>query len=136
MIRVFVDTSAFLAIENKRDTHHAEAIDFRSNLLKQGHRLATSDYVLDESLTIIRKRTGHVVAVAFGEDLQASSLVQIVQIDPELFQDAWRIFKKFKEQEFSFTDCTSFAVMKALRIDRVFTFDSDFKTFGHFQMKP
>ena len=59
---IFVDTAAFLAIENRRDVHHDEAVRYQLACLKKGAPLVTSDYVLDESYTIIRIRAGHGVA--------------------------------------------------------------------------
>lgn len=56
---IFVDTSAFLAIENRRDKYHKQAVVLRDSLLKAGKILVASDYVLDESYTVIRFRAGH-----------------------------------------------------------------------------
>ncbi|CAD7783534.1 MAG: hypothetical protein KCCBMMGE_01936 [Candidatus Methanoperedenaceae archaeon GB37] len=56
---IFIDTSAFLAIENRRDTYHKQALAYRDTILQSGLGLITTDYVLDESYTIIRLRAGH-----------------------------------------------------------------------------
>jgi uncharacterized protein len=76
---IFVDTSAFLAIENRRDAHHEEALKYQRASLKKGSPLATSDYVPDESYTIIRIRAGHAIAVQFGDALRASRLLHMEQ---------------------------------------------------------
>ncbi len=70
------------------------------------------------------------VAIAFGNKLLASELTQIVSVTAEDQKEAWKIFKKFKDQEFSFTDCTSFAVMKRLGLSRVLTVDKHFRVMG------
>ena len=133
---IFVDTSAFLAIENRRDTHHDRALNFRDNCLKTGQTLVTSDYVLDESYTIIRLRAGHNVAIQFGEALRTSQLLHIEYITPEIIEEAWRLFKAFADHDFSFTDCTSFALMERLHINNAFTFDAHFREYGKFNVKP
>jgi len=133
---VFVDTSAFLAIENRRDVHHIQALDFKDSCLKAGQMLITSDYVLDESYTIIRLRAGHRIAVQFGEALRASHLLRVEFITPEIIEKAWHLFKDFTEHDFSFTDCTSFVLMERLHIPTAFTFDAHFKEYGRFQVKP
>ena len=133
---IFVDTSAFLAIENRRDAHHSSALDFRTTSLKQREPFITSDYVLDESYTIIRWRAGHAIATQFGEAIRNSSLVRIEYLSQELLEQAWRIFKKFADHEFSFTDCTSFALMEHLHISTVFTFDAHFREYGRFVVRP
>ena len=133
---IFVDTSAFLAIENRHDTHHAQALKIRDACLKQHETLITSDYILDESYTIMRLRAGHSIAVAFGEAIRRSALLQIEPISPERVERAWRIFKRFADHEFSFTDCTSFALMEELNLPTAFTFDAHFREYGRFALKP
>ena len=74
---IFLDTSAFLAMENRKDEYHKRALVLRDALLESRESLVTSDYVLDESYTIIRLRAGHRTAVEFGEMLQATRLIEI-----------------------------------------------------------
>ena len=71
---IFIDTSAFLALENRKDHYHQSALMFRDSLLESKQPLVTSGYVLDESYTIIRLRAGHKIAVRFGEMIQAGDL--------------------------------------------------------------
>jgi predicted nucleic acid-binding protein len=133
---IFVDTAAFLAIENRRDAHHEEALTFRDTVLKAGELLVTTDYVLAESYTIIRLRAGHKVAVEFGEDVRASRILRVEYLNPEVIEAAWQIFKSFADKEFSFTDCTSFAMMERLQISAAFTFDDHFRQYGRFAVRP
>jgi predicted nucleic acid-binding protein len=133
---IFVDTAAFLAIENRRDSHHEEALKYRRECLKRGEPLVTSDYVLDESYTIIRIRAGHGIAVRFGEALRASRLLRIEHVTPETVEAAWRLFRDFADHEFSFTDCTSLVLMERLGIEAAFTFDEHFRQYGRFLVNP
>lgn len=133
---IFVDTAAFLAVENRRDAHHEEALAFRDAALRAGELLVTSDYVLAESYTIIRLRAGHAVAVGFGEDVRSSRVLRVEYLTPDLLEAAWQIFKTFADKEFSFTDCTSFALMEQLQISTAFTFDDHFRQYGRFVIRP
>jgi len=133
---IFIDTSAFLALENRKDQYHKPALMFRDSLLESKESLITSDYVLDESYTIIRLRAGHKIAVRFGEMIQATVLIEIKYLTKEILREAWHIFKSFSDKEFSFTDCTSFALMESLQIKAAFTFDDHFNQYGKFQIKP
>lgn len=133
---IFVDTSAFLALENRRDLYHSKALLFKDTCLKTGQTLITSDYILDESYTIIRLRAGHMIAVQFGESLRKSQFIRIEHITPDSIEEAWRLFKKFEDHDFSFTDCTSFALMERLNISNAFTFDAHFQEYGRFNAKP
>ena len=120
---VFVDTSAFLASKNRRDARHAEAIRLKQRVLDRGKSLGTTDDVLDETYTIIRLRAGHRIAVEFGEELRASRLIRIEHVTPEVIEKAWVLFKRFADKDFSFTDCTSFVVMRELGLREALAFD-------------
>lgn len=132
---VFVDTSAFLAIKNRRDALHKEALALKQKVLNTGKSLVTSDYVLDESYTIIRLRAGHRIAVEFGEELRGSILIRIDYLTPEVIEHAWGLFKRFEDKEFSFTDCTSFALMQRLRLREALAFDGHFTQAGFVELR-
>jgi predicted nucleic acid-binding protein len=133
---VFVDTAAFFAIENERDQHHVAALDMRDRLMARRELLMTSDYVLDEVYTLIRMRVGHADAVDFGESVQASRFFRIEPVAPPDLKTAWGIFKRYDDKPFSFTDCTSFALMERLKVKHVFTFDRNFRQYGKFTVRP
>ena len=133
---IFVDTAAFLAIENRKDAHHDRSVRFRDACVKSREIFVTTDYVLDESYTIIRIKAGHSIATGFGEAVRGTSLIQVEYLTRERIEEAWDIFKTYSDHDFSFTDCTSFALMQYLSIDTVFTFDHHFREFGKFIMKP
>ncbi len=132
---VFVDTSAFLAIKNRRDALHKEALALKQRILDTGKSLVTSDYVLDESYTIIRLRAGHRLAVEFGEELRTSDLIRIEYLTPEVIEDAWSLFKRFADKEFSFTDCTSFVLMRRLGLRETLAFDGHFTQAGFLELR-
>lgn len=132
MKRLFVDTGAWYAVVDKKDPDHSQAEQFlRNNKIP----LLTTNFVFDETITLIRSRLGWNAAKEFGERLKKSGFVSIVAVRDEDEEKAWEIFLKYKDKDFSYTDCTSFAVMERLRIDTAFSFDSHFKTIG-FQVAP
>lgn len=132
-MRLFVDTSAFLALEDKDDENHESAIQFRTSIekgLTPYRLLYTTNYVFDETLTIVRAQLGHAAAVSFGETIKSSKLVELLWISNEIDSDAWNIFKKYKGKDFSYTDCTSFAAMENEGIDCAFAYDRHFTQYG------
>jgi len=48
---------------------------------------------------------------------------------------AWVIFKKYQDQPFSYTDCSSLAVMERHKLKTPFAFDTHFEIFG-FKIAP
>lgn len=129
-MKVFADTSAWAAYFNRKDVNHGAAIRIWEELRDKRAILFTTDYVVDETFTLLKVRVNVDAAVKGGEAILTSALVKMIKVSDEVFADALKIFKRYKEHPFSFTDCTSFAVMKKMALDKVFTFDSDFKTVG------
>ena len=129
-MRVFVDTSAWLALADKADRSHMTAVKRSIAIKKQKAELVTSEYVLDESITIIRYRVSHAAAVTFGDSLWKSNLVTVEDVNEQDRHAAWDIFRKYADKSLSYTDCASFCLMKRLRIKKAFTFDSHFVQMG------
>lgn len=134
-MRVFADTGAWCALYDRSDVHHARASAFLHELNKQKAQLITSDYVLDESLTLLRFRVGHREAVDLGKWVLQSPLVKVVNVDEKIWQSAWDLFIRYDDKHFSFTDCTSFAIMRQLGLLNAFAFDHNFEQAG-FVMLP
>lgn len=132
-MRLFLDTSALVALEDTDDRNHSAAIEYREKI-QQGEtifrRLYTSNYVLDEVLAILRLRCGHRAAVAFRETMELSKAATVLWIDKVTENNGWQIFRKHGDKDFSFTDCTSFALMEREMIRTAFTFDRDFLQYG------
>jgi predicted nucleic acid-binding protein len=128
---VFVDTSAFVALANKRDRNHASARRCLRSLSRSPRPLITSTDIADEVVTLIRMRIGHRIAVEVGEAIFESRWCRLLEIDSALRERAWTLFRRYDDQTFSLTDCTSFAVMQSLGIEDAFTFDrKDFAAAG------
>jgi len=129
-MRVFADTGAWCALYDRSDVHHARASAFLQELKREKAQLITSDYVLDESLTLLRFRAGHKEAVDLGQWVLQSPLVKRINVDEKIWQSAWEMFVKYDDKAFSFTDCTSFAIMWQLGLPNAFAFDHNFEQAG------
>ena len=131
-MRVFVDTSAWYAFANRSSPEH-EAV--RAAFVAHRGHLVSSSYVFDEIVTLCRMRVGHGAALKVGTLLQDLRVVDLVRITPEDDRDAWRLFGERSDQEYSFTDCTSFVLMRRLKLTTALALDSDFRKEG-FQTLP
>jgi uncharacterized protein len=131
MREVFVDTSGWVALKHKGDTFWQAATALHRSLLTAGARYVTSNFVLDESYTLLLHRIGHHVAVELGEEIRASRLVTVVHISPDWEEEAWLMFKRYADKAFSFTDCTSFIVMRPHGMWEAFTNDHNFEQAGY-----
>ena len=128
---IFVDTSAFYALEVGDDANHEAARVFLEELRSGRYGvLVTTDYVLDETLTPLRIRHGVEAALKFLSKMRGSRSVRVVWVDEAIFELAVEFFKRDSGLRWSFTDCTSFAVMKLLGIKYAFAFDEHFREAG------
>lgn len=130
MRKIFVDTGVWYALKNTRDTQHQATQEFFAGLRGQA-LFFTSDYVADEAITLTRMRLkNHQVAADLARELFAEKAAKMVFVSPYHHTRALEIFTSSSDQFFSYTDCTSFAVMEALQIREALAFDSDFEKFG------
>jgi predicted nucleic acid-binding protein len=136
MTDLFVDTSAFYALADKKDTNHRRARTCLAALQRKGQALVTTTDVFDEIVTLVRYRLGHPAAVTLGDQLSGSSWCRVLEVTDDIRRGAWDIFVRYTDQAFSFTDCTSFATMRSMHLLDAFTFDRpDFAAAG-FVVRP
>jgi len=133
---IFVDTSAFYALEVEDDINHLKALNFVRKELSTGKHglLITSEYVLDECLTLLRMRYGIESALEFYDKIRRSKSLRIIWVNEELFNETFKFFKKNRKFKWSFTDCVSFTIMDKLGIVKAFTFDENFVKAGFIKL--
>jgi predicted nucleic acid-binding protein len=124
---IFVDTSAWYAIFTGADANHLAASQL---LVAIKEPLVTSDFVVDETLTLFRARGEVQRALSFGIKIIDDGFAEIVRITPDDFARAWQVFRRFADKRWSFTDCTSRVVMERLGIQCAFAFDDHFRQLG------
>ena len=128
---IFVDTGAWYASEVEDDVNHAAARKFLGPLSRGAYGVPlTTDYVLDEAMTLLRSRRGLPAAVAFADKVRSSSSVRVAWVDEGLFGRGLELFRRSEGRRWSFTDCTSFALMKQLSVSAAFAFDRHFREAG------
>lgn len=130
----FADTSFLVAWFNRDDDNHGKATSFMAEAEKERRtatRIVLTDYVFDEVVTTIRFQTrSHALAVQAGRVLLGSKATSIVRVGEKTFTAAWSLFESRKDKKWSFTDCTSFTVMKEMGFDTALALDDDFKKAG------
>ena len=127
MLRLFVDTSAWFAFANRDDPEHKSVAAL---LGKSRGRLVTSNFIFDETVTLCRRRLGHSVAGKVGSVLLDSARVDLLRITPEDENAAWALFCRRADHTYSFTDCTSFVIMRRLGVETAAALDEDFVSEG------
>lgn len=120
----FVDTSVWYAAADRDDRSNERA----KYLLSGDDPLVTTDHVLVEVWWLLRSRLGRPAAVKFWEGIR-SGVAAVEVVGAADLEAAWLIAVSFEDQDFSFVDCTSFAVMQRLGVRRVASFDDDFAVY-------
>ena len=135
MRALFVDTAGWMACADAADPAHRGAAEARDAALEAGGVLVTTDYVVDETLTLIRVRLGLPAAEAWWRQVERSSRVKWERIDDVRAEKARHAFFRHADKEYSFTDCTSMVVMHELKLKQALTTDRHFAQMG-FQTLP
>lgn len=120
-MRAFIDTSAWFAAANSRDSHNADA----KRLFDLVSSPVTTDHVLIETWGLLNTRVSYQAAEQYWSNIRrgVADLEKITAFDLEA---AWAIGQAYADQSFSIVDRTSFVVMERLGIRRVVSFDRDF----------
>lgn len=131
---IFVDSSFWIAAAVAPDAHHDSASDLLSQ--NPAAALATSNHVLGETWTFVRRTFGHRLAVGVIDRIERTPRLRTIRLDQETELEAWRWLRAHDEREYSFVDATSFALMRSLRIREAFAFDGDFTAAGFVELRP
>jgi predicted nucleic acid-binding protein len=133
---IFIDTGAFFATKCSSDKNNQIALSYYNSICERGkYNLVITNLVIFETVTLSKGKIGIDFAIEFGKYLRNSEFIKIIKITEELENKSWDIFDTYNDKEYSFTDCSSFAVMKKFVIRKAFAFDKHFEQFG-FEINP
>jgi hypothetical protein len=128
--RVFVDTGIWLGVIDPRDQHHGTASEVYRRHIELGTHFVTTNLVVAEAYTLMRRRLGHKTAVQFLDLISASSRLTRVYSTSELETTAEDILRDYDDQSFGYVDAVSFAVMKAEGLETALALDHHFDVMG------
>ena len=133
--RVFVDSSAYLALRDRRDEHHQLAVSIFTRLAQLRFRQFTSNIIMFEAHSLILSELGIENGQAFLHEMEESNtvVVNVRQLEEE---QAKQIVYTYSDKDFSLVDASSFLVMGRLGITYAFTFDRHFNQYGFIQLTP
>lgn len=125
-MKVFIDTGAFCALAIPKDQHNSKAKSIYKQIQKDKAIICTSDYILDETYTLLKMRGSHATAVKFMDRIDQCNMT-VLRVTGNIEGAAKVVFRKFDDRKLSYTDCTSFALINCTGIEAVFSFDEHFK---------
>jgi uncharacterized protein len=130
---IFVDTSVWYAAHVVEDGNHSRS---RALFLNSSSEFVTTDYIVDELLTLLIARNQRDVAVRIGSSFWSERFCKLIWVTEEDVHAGWNVFLSFTDKTWSFTDCVSYAVMKRLGIQEAIALDDDFRQFGFVSVRP
>jgi uncharacterized protein len=133
----FADTSWWVAWALPDDPHHQESLA-ALGVRGEQYRVLTSNLVVGETWTFLRRRGGHRSALAFLDAvvaLQDSGRLTVHPVSSAEEAAAWRWLRRHDERAYSFVDATSFQVMRKRRLLEALAFDGDFLAAGFVEVR-
>jgi uncharacterized protein len=136
-LKLFVDTWGWLALAEPLDRKHAAALRCYEEYSRSG-RVVTSNYVLDETITLLFLRLRFDAAYDFSKAILESSFIAVEAVTEARFRKAFDLRRRFADKpSISFTDLTSITIMTELKMTDILTADAHFAHVGlGFQLLP
>ena len=125
----FIDSSAYIGVLNPFDSSHEKALELSNLFIVQESHVITSYSVLGEVLTVGSMRYNRKASIDFVKNIFESK-TEIVSENDELTKKAFKIFQEISNKDVSWVDCYSFAIIEHYKIEKVFSFDKDFKKYA------
>jgi len=126
----FIDTSGFFALLCADDAKHKAAQAWFGDFRSRSGSAVTTDYILDETATLLKARGGGHRLAGFFQLVSDSSAIRIEWMDSARFNKATDFFLRHSDHGYSFTDCVSFVVMRERRLTDALTADKHFDAAG------
>jgi uncharacterized protein len=123
----FLDSGAIYALTDRNDADHATV---RAVHAVQARRFVTHDLILVEAFSLLTKRLHKAAAVQAIGALKRSPRIEIVRVDAELLEAAWKRCQQFADKDWDWIDCTSFEVMERRGLREALSLDHHFRQAG------
>ncbi|HEV7927516.1 MAG TPA: hypothetical protein VGR14_19350 [Verrucomicrobiae bacterium] len=127
---LFIDSGGFYSLMSAASAVHGDAVAIMEESQRERRPAVTTDYVLDETATLLRARGLTKQLKEFLRLTETSKALSIEWMTPGCFAAARGFMLKHLDQGFSFTDCVSFVVMKELRLRDALATDKHFRIAG------
>jgi uncharacterized protein len=126
---LLIDTSAIHAYSYEGDINHGRIRAFLKREARDS-QFVVSNYVFDETMTLLKSHFGAYRAIQVGQMVRSSRLFQLIYLTPEDEQSTWEIFQKYADKRWSYTDCSVLALMRRMGVNDVVAFDDHFQQMG------
>jgi len=127
---IYIDTGALIALSDRNDKNHKRAVLYLKTIVKRGVIVVLGKHVLIEYIDGVAKKIDKKKAIQELNSIIGSKLLLIEWANKKDWVQSIEYFRRYEDQRIDLTDCLSFSIMERMKIDKAFTFDSDFQTHG------
>ena len=133
---ILIDTGAIFAFVTRSDRNHPAAWSFVERWLNRGGVFVLIDAVFAETMTLLKVRLGAATSIRVGRELRGNPAYAWTALGPDGERDTWEIFRKYRDKDWSYTDCGLLAVSRRTGIRGIFAFDRHFSQMGGVERHP
>jgi len=126
--RVFVDTSAIVALFNPADRFHQKATAAFDGLRAEEAPLLTTSFVLVETHALLGRRFGLDAVASFRDSF--TPILEVAWVGRDLYEPGLDLLLERRQRRLSLVDAVSFVCMRRERTDHAFAFDRHFRDEG------
>lgn len=124
---IFVDSVFIIAATNRRDNRHSQAVQLAQRF--EGHPMLVTDAVLLEVGNAL-SRNHKQEAIRVIERFLSAEESEVVHLTPQLFEQAFALYKAYQDKTWGLVDCISFIVMREAGVTAALTTDHHFDQAG------
>ena len=130
---IFLDTGFYFAILFAKDENHNRAQELLLEITEKKYgAIFTSDFVLDESMTLVNSRTKGMRKVLLGKMtslfIGPQPIANLIMIQKSMLNNIIKIQLKYTEPSrvISFTDASNIFLCQKFRIENIISFDDHY----------
>lgn len=127
---VLLDSFGLIATLNQRDHWHEAAKELWLKLGRRGVPIVISDWIIAETGNGLARTASRGLFVSTVRMLQTNAKVHVVNVEGKLLDRALQLYEKASDKGWGLVDCSSFELMRALRLHHAFTGDRHFQQAG------
>lgn len=134
--KILIDTGAIYAFVTRSDRNHAAARSFLERWLNRRGTFVLVDSVFAETMTLLKARVGADTSIRVGRELRHNPAYAWTALGADGERETWEIFRKHRDKDWSYTDCSLLAVSRRTKIRAIFAFDRHFSQMSGLQRQP
>jgi uncharacterized protein len=127
---VYVDAAGWIALVNRRDALHTQAVRIYKQRLQEQCKFITASVVLLEVGNWLSPAPLRGLAIDLLRRIEQSSLIEMVHVTPELYAKGWELYSNRLDKDWGMIDCISFVIMQERNLTEALTSDHHFEQAG------